>query len=125
MKRYIFIEKGIINGAGMVKQLGEDVLNIEVSEELYDDFCSDTLKYAYINGEIVRNPNYEQDKQIAVNNERAEEIYDELEVLDKKRIRAICEDEVRNERTGETWLDFYNVRINELRMELRSLGLEE
>lgn len=125
MKTYIYVENGTINGAGMAKQLDEGVLNIEVSKSVYDDFCSDNLKYAFNNGKIVKNPNYEQDKLVAYRTIRAEEIYEELEQLDKKRIRAICEDEIRNERTGETWLDFYNVRINELRLELRSFGLEE
>ena len=52
---------------------------------------------------------------------RAEQIRFELDELDKKRIRAICEDEVKNERTGETWLDYYNEQINILRMELKNL----
>ncbi len=119
--KYIYIENGAINGAGGCEQLDEGVLNIEVSDEIFEEFCSDNFKFAYINGQIVSNPNYEQDKLKSENSIRAEEIRSELEELDKKRIRAICEDEVKNERTGETWLDYYNEQINLLRIELKSL----
>ena len=50
-----------------------------------------------------------------------DEINDKLSILDLKRIRAVCEDEIRNEKTGETWLDFYNSQIYDLRMKLKSL----
>lgn len=119
--KHIYIENGVINGAGFCEQLDEGVLNIEVSDDVFQEFCSDKFKFAYINGQIVSNPNYEQDKLKSENFARAEEIRNELEELDKKRIRAICEDEVKNERTGETWLDYYNEQINLLRIELKSL----
>ena len=50
-----------------------------------------------------------------------DEIKSELEDLDTKRIRAVCEDEIKNERTGETWLDYYNSQIYDLRIEYKSL----
>jgi hypothetical protein len=46
---------------------------------------------------------------------------EKLDILDSKRIRAVCEDEVRDERTGETWLDYYNAQVYDLRIELKSL----
>ena len=47
-----------------------------------------------------------------------ENILSQLEDLDTKRIRALCEPSVKNEENGETWLDFYNSKINELRQQL-------
>lgn len=51
--------------------------------------------------------------------ERTQEILAELDELDKKRIRALCEpDELRQD--GTSWLDYYNSQIAELRKELNS-----
>jgi len=50
-----------------------------------------------------------------------EKIKAELSELDSKRIRAICENEVKDAETGETWLDFYNNKVKELRTQLASL----
>lgn len=44
-----------------------------------------------------------------------------LKEIDSKRIRALCEPEVKDESTGETWLDYYNAQILELRKQLQNL----
>ena len=41
--------------------------------------------------------------------------------LDSKRIRAICEPSIKDETTGETWLDYYNSQVKVLREELKNL----
>ena len=61
MTYYIFIENEKINGCGECQQLTENVQNIEVIETLYNDFAENPNKYIYENGEIVINPNYEQE----------------------------------------------------------------
>ena len=122
MKYYIFVEKdGKLNGCGQCKQLTEEVVNIEVSEDVYNSFSEDAMRYVYKNGKIVDNPNYENEKQEFFIKERINEIYTELDELDTKRIRAVCEDEVKDEKTGETWLDHYNSQVYDLRVELASL----
>lgn len=55
--------------------------------------------------------------------ERKAEIEKELEELDKKRIRAVCEPSLKDEDT--TWLEFYNEQIEKLRKELSSLVTNE
>ena len=120
-KKYIFVENGKLNGAGECQQLTEGVKNIEVSEEIYNKFLEDNLLYIYSDGEIVENPNYETDKQKVFIGERVSEIKQELADLDLKRIRAVCEAELKSERTGESWLDYYNSQIYDLRVELSSL----
>lgn len=62
---YIFYEKdtGILNGAGQCKCLNENIVNIEVAESLYNNYVSDPSKYIYDNGEIVENPNYEEEQK--------------------------------------------------------------
>lgn len=59
MSYYVFIQNEKINGKGQVKCLNEDILNIEVEEEIYNNI----EKYIYLNGEIVLNPNYEQEQE--------------------------------------------------------------
>ena len=122
MTYYIFVMKDdSINGSGQCEQFTEGVKNIEVSEDVFNSYKNDNLKYVYLNGKIVPNPNYENDKQSVFIKERIEDIYRELELLDAKRIRAVCEDEVKDEKTGETWLDYYNSQVYDLRVELASL----
>ena len=59
MKYYIYYENGAINGCGCCEQLTEGVENIEVSEEVYNNFIEDNDKYIYSDGAIIENPNYE------------------------------------------------------------------
>ena len=105
MKKYIFVQDGKINGCGEAVQLTEGVQNIEVSEYVYNEFIQEPLLYIYSDGQIVENSNYENEKQKEFIEKRLEEISNELNLLDIKRIRALCEDEIKTERTGETWLD--------------------
>ena len=63
MKKYIFVQDGKINGYGEAIQLTEGVQNIEVSEDVYNEFIQEPLKYIYADGKIVENPNYENEKQ--------------------------------------------------------------
>ena len=122
MKYYIFVEKdGSLNGGGQCEQLTRGVVNVEVSEDVFNSFIEDNLRYVYLDGKIISNPNYENEKQVYFIKERIDAIYKELETLDTKRIRAVCEDEIKDEKTGETWLDYYNSQIYDLRVELSSL----
>lgn len=64
MPYYIFVENGKLNGCGECLQLTEGVMNIEVSEEVYNLYNETPEKYIYQDGEIVENPNYgEEQKQ--------------------------------------------------------------
>lgn len=67
-------------------------------------------------------PHYtEEELEQKQKSERKEEIKNKLQELDLKRIRAVCENEIKDEEKEETWLDFYNKQILELRSELSSL----
>ena len=61
---------------------------------------------------------YLQEKEAAI---RKAEIEQQLLELDSKRIRAICEPSIKDEETGETWLDYYNSQVMTLREELPNL----
>lgn len=44
-----------------------------------------------------------------------------LQNIDLKRIRAVCEPCVKDPETGETWLDYYNAQILDLREQIQEL----
>lgn len=60
---YIYVENNKLNGSGQVRQLGDNVINVEVSDEIYNNYINDQLLYVWNGSEIVANPNYEADKQ--------------------------------------------------------------
>lgn len=53
--------------------------------------------------------------------ERIEQLTRQMSEIDLKRIRAICEPEVKDETTGETWLDYYNAQVLNLRQQIQEL----
>ena len=118
---YLFIENEKINGGGQCKCLNENIKNIEVNENIYNQYIAEPIRYTFSNEKIIENPNYESEKQKEYITNQILEIQRKLDILDTKRIRAVCEDEIRDERTGETWLDYYNSQVYDLRVELKSL----
>ena len=119
---YIFVENNKIIGAGELECLNEDILNIEISEELYNDFIKNPNKYIYQNNEIVNNPNYANEQYQQEILQQIEQIKAQLDNLDSKRIRAVCENEIKDSQAGETWLEYYNSKIIPLRDKLNELS---
>lgn len=60
---YIFVENNKINGCGQAQCLNEEIQNIEVSEEVYNAYLEDNLRYIWNGIEIIENPDYEQQAQ--------------------------------------------------------------
>ena len=121
-KLYAYIHNNEIIGIGEVKCLNENTLNIEISQETFDEYAQDQEKFIFENNTLVQNPDYEKivhDREIKA---RKLEILDQLNELDTKRIRAVCENEVKDETTGQTWLEYYNAQIVELRKQLAGLS---
>jgi len=46
----------------------------------------------------------------------------EMQDIDNKRIRAICEPSIKDSKTGETWLEYYNKQMIELRKCIQEVG---
>lgn len=63
MTYYIFIKDEKINGSGEAIVLNENILSVIVSSEIYKDFLENPNKYSYSDGEIVLNPNYEEEQK--------------------------------------------------------------
>jgi len=60
---YIFIENNEISGCGQCPCINEEIQNIEVTGEVYNNFCDDSLLYVWDGEKIIENPNYEEDKR--------------------------------------------------------------
>ena len=60
---YIFVENNKINGCGQCRCLNDDIQNIEVSEEVFNSYLKDKLKYVWNGSEIVENPDYDEIKR--------------------------------------------------------------
>ena len=122
MTYYIYIENGKINGAGQAQLQKENCQNIEITQDIYNSYINDPNKYIWNNTQITENPEYENISYEKEVQEAKAKILEELEILDKKRIRAICENEIKDSQTNQTWLDFYNNQVLELRAKLNSLS---
>ena len=120
MTYYIFIENDKINGSGECPVVSDntEIINYEVSENLYNDFNADADRYMWNGKTIVENPDYEEIKRQKEKQELHQQLLIQIEELDKKRIRAICEPSIKDETTGETWLEYYNTQISDLRKQL-------
>lgn len=81
----------------------------------------DETEYSFENSKWRKLTDEEaQIKKIKQNNlMKIQEINQEIENLDKKRIRAIAEPSMKDENTS--WLEYYNKQIQQLREELNKL----
>lgn len=59
---YLFVENEKINGAGQCPIINEEIENIEVAEDIYNKYIETPNYYIYQDGEIVVNPNYEEEE---------------------------------------------------------------
>lgn len=121
MKYYIYVEDNILKGAGCARCLNKEIQNIEVTETLCTDYISDNEKYIYSEEKIIPNPNYEKILKERNKSEKISKIIEKLNELDNKRIRAVCENQIKDSQTGETWLEYYNSQANKLRSELQAI----
>lgn len=116
---YAHIKNGKITGCGQAKNISENVTNVTVSETIFNALVDDLESYVYQEGSIIPNPNYEEVLQERNKASQILTIKKQLDDLDKKRIRAICEPSEKE--TGVTWIDFYNSQVLSLRQQLKSL----
>ena len=76
----------------------------------------------FINNEIINNKE-EYEEKLA--KEKLKNKYsllnEQLKDLDLKRIRAICEPELKDDESGQTWLEYYNTQIQDLRSQIQIL----
>ena len=93
---------------------------------IYDDFQNKIVYHLapneiIENGVPVLNPNYDKELEQKEINTEIQRLTEEIDELDLKRIRAVCEPSLKNEEKGETWLDYYNSQIQEKRLQIQEL----
>lgn len=118
---YIFVENGMLNGCGECRCLDDDTISFEVQEGMYNDYLANPSKYIFKDDKIIENPDYTEVKARSLVLDEIEQIKLELNSIDSKRIRAVCENEVKDSKTGQTWLDYYNEQVFQLRERLNAL----
>lgn len=94
---------------------GLDIVNLQTKEISKVNSLGEIEKGFLLYSEYVKTEDYTNDLHILELEERKNAILNEIDEIDYKRIRAICEPSVRNPKTGETWLDYYNSKIVNLR----------
>ena len=81
-------------------------------------------QYSVIEGKLTDISDTEEYKSKVSSREKEAKSFElakQIEEIDKKRIRAIAEPSLRNEKTGETWLEYYTGQVTALRKELSLL----
>ncbi len=108
----------------MLKDGYKPVLSAELpdTDRLYEISYIETSENI---SEVINYLESEEEYQIRKNNENIQIDIDLLNSkiieLDLKRIRAVCEPSVKDENTGETWLEFYNAQVLDLRNQINTL----
>ena len=60
---YIFVENNKIIGSGEFKSANDDIQSISVSEEMYNSYNLEPVKYIFSEGEITENPEYTNEQR--------------------------------------------------------------
>lgn len=95
-----------------------------ITKETAKDIQENPDKYKKVKNKLKDISDIEEYKEFLRLKEvekRKIKIEQELNDLDTKRIRAMCEPSIKDETTGETWLDYYNSEAQKLREELKKL----
>lgn len=72
--------------------------------------------------DITQTDEYKAKVSAAKKTEKINDLQFQISELDRKRIRAMCEPSVKDEITGQTWLEYYNLQVQELRIQINELG---
>ncbi len=93
-----------------------------ITERIYEVlYIENSDKISEIINYIESEEEYQNRKNIEKIQAEIDSIMESIKELDFRRIRALCEPTIKDEETGETWLDYYNSQILELREQLKIL----
>jgi len=96
-----------------------DYVKVDVDYETFD-----AAKYSVVEGVLTDISSTDEYKAQLLLKEKSEKLADftsQIEALDRKRIRAIAEPEVKDTATGQTWLEYYTSQICSLRAQIAAL----
>lgn len=72
-----------------------------------------------VDGAVQTDPDYEERQAEVQKQIRLQELQKQLDELDKKRIRAVCEPSMKTE--NQSWLDYYNEQVMQIRQVMARL----
>ncbi len=126
-KDYGFYEENFENAVEITDEYWMQLLNEQSEGKRIIPFEGNVIavneaEYSQVNGVWTRlNAAEIQEKQLKIQNAiRIQEIKEELDNLDKKRIRAMAEPSLMDSDTS--WLEYYNKQVKTLRDELEQLN---
>ena len=126
-KDYGFYEENFENAVEITDEYWMQLLNEQSEGKRIIPFEGNVVavneaEYSQVNGVWTRlNAAEIQEKQSKIQNAiRIQEIKEELDNLDKKRIRAMAEPSLMDSDTS--WLEYYNKQVKTLREELEQLN---
>lgn len=106
-----------------IKEIGEINEGYLVLNEIAELIKSNPQHFKINNGKVLEKTEAEIEAETKEAERQAKiaEIKIKLEEIDKQKIRAITEPEIKNKETKETWLEYYNGQAKILRKELQNL----
>ena len=123
---YGFYEENFENAIEITDEYWKNLLNEQSKGKIiihYDNkvLAVDKKEYSKENNKWIKLSEEEAKvKQLKIENAiKAAEIQNELEEIDKKRIRALAEPSLKDENT--TWLEYYNQKVIQLREEFSAI----
>ena len=97
---------------------GVDAVNLDTKEIVKIDYLGNLKEGFLLYSDYLKTEEYKSYLKEAEKSAEKNRILEEINEIDLKRIRAVCEPSVKDSSTGETWLEFYNSKIRELRQML-------
>lgn len=92
----------------------------------FKDFEAD--KYVFEDNklkDISSTQEYKEKQEEKKKREVLVQLKEQIIEFDNKRIRALAEPSIKDETTGETWLDYYNSKVLSIREEMSKLQEEK
>ena len=72
--------------------------------------------------DISETDNYKSKIATDEKNKKIQDLQLQISELDRKRIRAMCEPSIKDETTGQTWLEYYNLQVQDLRNQISEIS---
>lgn len=98
---------------------GEEMINLQTGETAICSEFGDVPEGFMLYSQYILTDEYRQKCEEDLKTQKRNDILTQIEELDKKRVRAICEPEQKTE--SMTWLEFYTNQIVELREKLKEV----
>lgn len=98
---------------------GKEIINPESGEKLIMNDFAEIPEGFMLYEDYVKTDEYKSEMAVKEASDAKNQLLEQIDALDKKRIRAVCEPSQKDE--NQTWLEYYTSQIVELRQQLQEL----